>query len=425
MLLKTLKTCLFFCVMVSANAQNFVDATIFKPNGDSISGQINYQEWYVNPAFITFRAAKSAKTQEFRPKDLSKFVIKSKNEVYESAVVVVLDQTLRDLEAKDASATLKDALQSLKFRSDTAFLLVLEKGRAGLYSYVDKNTMEHYFVRKGKGMYGELMNPKFKIKEGERRFVEQNKMSYINVEDYKTRLSELTVDCPKLKQEINNLGYSPGYFRSLINKYNDCVGENEYSKKISKIKIKYFATIGLSLPVAKVNGLFYNEESTIVGKLTPLIGGGFETVWGRELNPLRIGAEINLVSNKYQGEVSGNNRTISYNAKLVGINLFPFFKLNLYNNSQKEQTFFVKLGTILTYYPTRFCEKKYVVPAGLFGDQSFTLSKTAFSIVISGGYQFKHLYIEGQFLPYSGDVILYNEDTFRAIGGTLKVGYVF
>lgn len=425
MLLKTLKTGLFLCVMVSANAQNFVDATIFKLNGDSISGQINYQEWYINPAFITFRTAKSAKIQEFRPKDLSKFVIKSKNEIYESAVINVLDQTERDLEAIDASPSIKEALQSLKFRRDTAFLLVLEKGKGSLYSYVDNRSLEHYFIRKDKGRYIELMNPKMKITES-KIGMEVSRISYLHIEDYKTRLKELTSDCSEFAKEIDNLGFFQGNFSSIISRYNNCVGKNDYSKNASKIKVKYFATIGISLPMAQVNGLFYNESSIFLGKLTTPIGGGFEVSLGqRGLNPLRLGAEMSLTSNKYQSEISGNNRTVSYNAKLIGVHLFPYLKANLFDKKQREQVLFFKIGAILTYYPTRSCEKKYVAPANFFADESFTLTSKAFSIVVSGGYQFKHLYIEGLFLPYSENLILNSDDTFRVIGGTLKLGYIF
>lgn len=425
MILKSLRICLLLCVAFTANAQkNFVDAIVYHHNGDSIQGQISYQEWYINPDFIVFKAKNATKTVEFRPKDIAKFVIKGKNEIYESATLDVLDQTERDLEAIDAIPTLKEALQSLTYRRDTAFLLVLEKGEGSLYSYIDNKSLEHFFVKKGKGKYIELMKLKFKITEN-KIGRELSRISYLNVEDYKTRLVDLTGDCPKFEKVINTLEYSQDKLADLINSYNECVDKKEYSKKATKAKIKYFVNTGLSVPMAQVNGLFYNNSNIIVGKLSPMIGGGFETIIGRELSPLRIGAEIYATSNKYQGELTGSNRSVSYNSKFVGVHLFPFLKVSLYNKKQANQSVSFKFGTILTYYTNSFCEKTYVQPANLFPMESFDLTKKALSIVLSAGYQFKHIYVEGLFQPFSQNLIIDSEDTFKAIGGTLKVGYIF
>jgi hypothetical protein len=424
MLFKTLKICFFLCIIASAKAQNFVDATIFKTNGDSISGQINYQEWYINPEFITFKAKNSSKIQEFRPKDLSKFVVKSKNEIYESAIINVLDQTERDLEAIDASPSIKDALQSLKFRSDTAFLLVLEKGKGSLYSYVDNRSLEHYFIRKDKGWYIELMNPKMKITES-KIGMEVSRISYLHIEDYKTRLKELTSDCPKLEKEIDNLGFFQGNFSSIINRYNDCVGKNDYSKENAKPKLKYYATTGLSLPMAFVNSLYYGEYERINGKLTVPIGIGIELKGGRGSNPISFGGELGFAKNVYNHQISRDNgRAIIYNSTLIGLHGVPYIKASFFNKKRINYSTFFKAGLVFSYYSKATFTVDYI-PVFTNNTDVYKLKKTSFSFFFSGGYQIKNWFLEGRFEPYSLSLIDYGDDVFKTLRAFLLVGYVF
>ena len=422
MLLKTLKTCLFFCVMVSANAQNFVDATIFKPNGDSISGQINYQEWYINPAFITFRAAKSAKTQEFRPQDLFKFVIKSKNEIYESATVDIHIESLHDLEHKDVSPSLSEGIRSIKFDKEAVFLLLLEKGKVSLYQYVDKKSIEHYFMQKENKEYVELLNLKFRI------MAANGKLYLANYEDYKAKLAALSVDCPQVNDEFGNLEFKESKLQNIVARYNNCVGKQEYTKPSNKKAIiKYYAFTGISLPMALVDGIYYGQLTTIKGKLTVPIGVGVEIGTGRELNPIRIGAEVNIASNVYDYLISSNNgRETRYEANLLGIHLMPYLKASFYSKTKVGQSLFVKIGLPLSYYPKANYQQSYI-PVLSSSKNVFQLEKTSFGVAISGGYKLKRLFLEGKYEPYSLNLIGYGQfaSVFRTVRLSLVGGYFF
>jgi hypothetical protein len=359
-----------------------------------------------------------------RPKDISKFVIKGKNEIYESAVINVLDQTQRDLEAEDASPSIKDALQSLKFRRDTAFLLVLEKGKGSLFSYVDSRSLEHYFIRKDKGKYIELMNLKMKIIEATIG-MELSRISLIYVEDYKTRLTELTSECPKLANEIDKLGFYQSNFISIVSRYNDCVGKKEYSKQDAKPKLRYYATTGLSLPMAFVNSLYYSKYERINGKLTVPIGAGFELKAGRGLSPLSFGGELNIAKNVYNHQISTNNgRAIIYNSTIIGFHAVPYLKINFYNKKQLDHAVFFKTGLVLSYYPKATFMVDYI-PVFVNNTDVYKLEKTSLGTFVSAGYQVKNWFLEGRVEPYALNLIGTGDDVFKTLRGFLLVGYNF
>lgn len=422
MLTKTFPICLFLFIPFSIFAQkNFIDAVVYKNNGDSIVGQINYQEWYINPNSITFKASNATKVQEFTPKDLKKFVIKSKNEIYESATFKVQDKTSHDLDMKDASPSVKDALQSLKYREDTAFLLVIEKGRASLYSYIDQKTVEHFFVKKDNGFYIELMNLTFKIKE------KSGKHVIANAEDYKTRLKDLSSDCPKMEKDIKGLTFFQDNLALFINAYNDCVGKAEYSKKNGITSIKYYVTTGIIFPSAFVSGITYAKFNTIKGKPYIPIGVGLELRAKRELNPVRLGAELNFLSSEYDVTESNGDRTNRHEAKLVGLNFQPFFKYSLYSKRITGHSAYFKAGIALSYYFKANYTKSYLVPANLFAPDVFTLHKTSGVFTLAGGYKIKNWFLEARFEPYAFNLITSSNDSdvFRTIRFGFMGGYVF
>lgn len=421
MLLKTLKTCLFLCLVISAKAQNFVDATIFKLNGDSISGQINYQEWYINPAFITFRTAKSAKTQEFRPKDISKFVIKSKNEIYESATVDIHFESMHDLEHKDVSPSLSEGIKSIKFDKETVFLLLLAKGKVSLYHYVDKSSLEHYFMQKGNKEYIELLNLKFRIMAANGKFY------LANYEDYKTKLAALSVDCPKINDEFGNLEFKESKLQDIVALYNNYVGKQEYTKLSNKkVKAKYYAFTGISLPRAFVAAPYFGQFKTIKGKLTvPLIGAGIEIGMGRELSPTKFGAELNVASNVYDYEIStSNGRLTRYEANLLGIHLMPYMKGSFYNKKKSGQSLFFKIGLPISYYIKANYQQSYI-PAIFNSTDVFSVKKTSVGIAFSGGYKIKQLFLEGKLEPYTSLIVEKGTEIFMTIRTSFVVGYFF
>ena len=76
----------FFQFGVVQAQKNFVQARIFKPNGDSISGFINYKGLKNNPIKISFKTNKTdLKSQVFLPLDLRGFEVN--NEAYETSIV--------------------------------------------------------------------------------------------------------------------------------------------------------------------------------------------------------------------------------------------------------------------------------------------------------------------------------------------------
>ncbi len=420
-----LKISFFLCLATVVNAQsNYVDAVVYKNNGDSIKGQINYQEWFINPDAITFKAANAIKTQEFRPKDIAKFVIKSKDMIYESSPINVINQTLRDLEAQDASLSIKDALESLKFRKDTAFLSVLEKGKASLYLYVDNNSIEHYFVRKDQGKPVELLNVKMKIIE-DKKGLEVSRISYLYLEDYKTRLKELTSDYPKLAKEIDRMGLFESDISYIINSYNDLAGKNEFSQKKGKNSIQYYVTTGLSLPKAHVNA--FGLTTVISGKPTIPIGVGLELKAKKGLDPMRLGAELSWAYNVYDKEISISDRVIKHEARLQGLHFTPYLKASFYSKKMTGYSAYCKLGVTLSYYLKANYKVSYLVPVNFFEPDVYKVDKTSGVAMASVGFKMKKWFSEVKIEPYSLNLVRTDSpsDYFQTIRYGFVVGYLF
>ena len=85
---------LLICFYCSYSQSNFSDAVLFKSNGDSIKGQIDYRNWKLNPGIIIFNQDGGA-TQEFKPTDLKAFYVVPNQEYYVSEEVEV-DQRAGD-----------------------------------------------------------------------------------------------------------------------------------------------------------------------------------------------------------------------------------------------------------------------------------------------------------------------------------------
>ncbi|NJL75915.1 MAG: hypothetical protein HC892_13725 [Saprospiraceae bacterium] len=68
---------------------NFVAANITTRQGETVSGEIDYQEWIVNPKTIRFRKNEGSAVQTFKPIDLKSFTIAQNQEQYVASEVYV------------------------------------------------------------------------------------------------------------------------------------------------------------------------------------------------------------------------------------------------------------------------------------------------------------------------------------------------
>ncbi|MBL7817440.1 MAG: hypothetical protein JNL70_20710 [Saprospiraceae bacterium] len=422
-MIKTLKTVLLSLFFFSVHAQNgFVDAIVYKSDGSTMTGQIKYQEWFINPEFVQFRASNSSNIQKLYPKDISKFTITGKNETYQSAILEIANRTTKDLEASDAYETERDALQSINWRQDTVFLRLLEKGNLSLFSYVTlQSPSEHFFIQKGKEKYIELLNLKFRLKDPQGKHT----IVYSFIKDYITRLTYATDDCKYFISKLTNLELNESDLKRIVKTYNNCVGKSEYSSASAKAKVNFFVQTGVALPFATINS--FGKYDNIKGNLTVPIGLGLEIRAGRALSPLRIGTTLSFVSSKFDQYLSANSREIQYDAKLTGLYLMPYMRANFASKIRVGHAYFFKLGLNLAYFPKADYTKSYTQPANFFSPEVYDLKSSSITASLIAGYQIKKWFAEVKMeqFPLSLIPANINDNIFKPWHHSFLVGYYF
>jgi hypothetical protein len=398
MLTKTLKSCLFISLclyttgMLSAQ-NNFVEATIFKNKKDSILGFIDYQEWYINPKTIAFKAKQVQKIQTFSPTDITRFTLKSKMDTYQSAIVDINKNEAFESRKSAVYESIREAMSEFKLTRDTVFLLLLAKGAVNLYTFVDAGNVEHFFIQKDEEPYVELLNLKFNIRKTNTNYVS-------DFESYKTQLTAALNGCPSFTINVKTLAFNQKTLQQVVHQYNQCMGKDGFVRPIEKSSIAFYGFTGLGFPGAKITDAFL-RKSNIWGKIAPTVGGGFELSISHKYQPLKLGAELNLTILNYESEILYpiGGDTVYNAAKLVGINLSPFIKTNFYNKRNPNQSYFFKFGLVGSYYPKASYQKDTRTSWNGSYHLDQKLEKTAFGVFVSGGLNIKKLFVEARYEP--------------------------
>lgn len=230
---------LTFPLLLSAQ-RKYTAGQVVTRDGDIIKGEIDYREWVINPRTIKFRTGEMVTT--YGPKELRSFRIDSKNEIYESAVVLVNQESL-DWEDLPQYQTYAEVDGEMEMKQDTVFLMVLTRGRVNLYQLIDRQKRNHFYFRKGNGAYEPLIYRKIKVmRPGQilmANVLEDNNLPRALVfEDYKGQLKYILADCGMLDSAIDKLTYSRSIL-DVVNRYNECMGQVIYLKP--KDRARHFA----------------------------------------------------------------------------------------------------------------------------------------------------------------------------------------
>ncbi len=119
---------------------NFLPGTIKKKSGETLSGYIDFRDWFVNPTKISFKIDSVGDPKEFTLFDLDFFEIKGK-ERYVSARV---KKDMRPVKLRDLSV-----MPAVTETEDQVFLRELfNNDKLGLYIYRDFK--DHFYVRDGR-----------------------------------------------------------------------------------------------------------------------------------------------------------------------------------------------------------------------------------------------------------------------------------
>lgn len=186
--------------------KNFQPGTVILLYGDSLAGEINYQEWKQSPLKISFRQTATGAISTYFPGDLKSFRVSG--ETYESAKVLVDKRS-------DYVSQLND-IAKIQTYPDSVFLRPLVKGDKALYYF--NNATEHFYIRK-EGAFELLRFKKYLENTSSGPVMHTNK-------EYVSQLSAYLSDCPKFTQQISRSSYSLKSLRQLFADYHACLGKD-------------------------------------------------------------------------------------------------------------------------------------------------------------------------------------------------------
>ncbi len=247
---------LFFLSAGVYAQENFMPGFLIMPNGDTLQGEIDNQNWRINPEFVLFKRGASSVGVEYYPTDIKAFVVLGE-EYYES-VSATFDYVSRDV--KDIG--LQDRQNPVQ---DNVFAMVLYQSELSLLRAMDKKNNEiHYIIRKKDGPAEPLIYRRFLIEA-------DGKSSIREVSIYKSQISAATKDgCSELSGEVANLKYNEKALLAFIKAYNDCMDATaNFEKKAEKLQIQFGVAAGMSF-----NQLEFSGDS---GAFPDLENGNFKS----------------------------------------------------------------------------------------------------------------------------------------------------
>ncbi len=208
-----MKSLYLFCagLLLAATAlaqRNYVSAALLLQNGDSLSGQIDYRKWDVNPLSVSFREGNDAAAREYAPADIKGFLIRGNQEMYLSmpAAIDVTQETVDHLSATQH----RDSIGGVHF------LRVLMDGPVKLLLYTDRFHRQHFFIME-KDSLTALIKKQVYISNQESVGYGQLKTHHF----YRQQLAGVFGDCVPARH-LSVLDYSERALRSVLQQYAGC-----------------------------------------------------------------------------------------------------------------------------------------------------------------------------------------------------------
>lgn len=298
-----------FCQKVQAQ-RNFIQGVIVTSQGDSISGLIDYQNWFKNPDEIDFKRIIDGEIISFNSFDLNSFAVD--DEVYVSA--------LTDVELSPFRMEGLNGNSALNLESKRVFLQTVINGKKSLYHYKDANGKDHFYIK----MDGEYTLLRHK------RYLKNKQIQEIKT--YQGQLGYYLTGCTAIESKIKNLKFGKRYFENLFVSYYKCTGDKiDFRKETERIKSSFGLLAGLSVSsVSFESGSFINAVSItdFSSSVNASFGVYMESQFSRQLGKWSLQNELFFSSYELSGQVATYNSatftTIRYDSRIG----YSYIKLN-------------------------------------------------------------------------------------------------
>jgi hypothetical protein len=315
----------FFLILFTCSAfaqDNFVQGEVVINNGDTLKGEINYQDWKVTPEKIEFKSGGILRV--FRVSDVKSFKVKGDRFISEKIKLDVTVQKLQRMNRTDKP----------RFTEKKVFLNVLEEGDVSLYEYYDSRP--HYFAKKGNDLI-ELTN---------RAYLDDDN-NLITNKKYLGQLSLLLNECSSVRIS-ENLSYKRKELSKLIGKYNTCINpslEGGYTKDLNRKTSHFYATAGFFASNLAIESRAITLKNFDGGSLsTPSIGVAYEI--GISKNRQKWAMYTELVYNRYNQSYDNDKPSTSFvkydplKVDYSTIGLSVLFRYKFHKDKRKVTPFF-------------------------------------------------------------------------------------
>lgn len=322
------------CIFNSVAQNNFVDGIIVSNQNDTLIGQINFKDWYINPTNIEFKI--DEKIRNFSPLDIKEFQVE--NEIYKSAVIK------SEISSRKVHALSPN--KELSIRIDTSFVRCLIIGNKSLYSNITKEENQNFYIGSD-DQYTLLEYKKYANQIGKKKFVsEEKKFSF--------QLLEYLDKCKYLNSSILEISYTEASIIELFSKYYDQCASGKLAFKDNVESKSEKNKIGLLLGGQVTNLTFngtpsfeYLNESKFSTALKPVVGMFYELYFKRRRNKISFVNEISYnyfqTDAQYEDRKHENhilNYDIRFNYHYVDLN--TLFRVRVI---KKRFNFFGNVGT--------------------------------------------------------------------------------
>lgn len=223
---------LLIAVAVSVFSQdNYQPGRIVTHQGDTLSGEINYQLWSFNPTSIQFKSNAGGVTT-YHPKDIKGFLLS--------------DAQYRSYKVSYDSSSKKvqhlTSVQIATYKEETLFLKVLMLSRYNLFELMDEGERIHYFIADGDKIE-ELVNHPFKVeRNGAKVGIAENRIFVRQLRQYVSPCKSLAIN--------ENMPYRRKNLQEVITEFANCsgyTGPSGVMESKAKMKIAFGLTAGVGL----------------------------------------------------------------------------------------------------------------------------------------------------------------------------------
>ena len=307
---------IYICIVnisSSYSQKNLKPGYVVDINNDTIKGTIDYRNWDKTPRAIVFKGLSDQSATKYTANTIKSFSVAG--ERYVTGIVTIDKSGYRESELTET--------ETLQYKTDTVFLLVLVEGSKSLYYLKDENTKMYFFISQN-GIFETLELIKY-LEKGDGAYYSQTK------EKFKGQLNYYLQDCPSSQKRILNVSYTKNDLIKLFNEYYKCTQkEILYQREFEKIRVEFGITGGLS--ITKIEFFGHDYFQPLIDSDYPLsknfaLGGSFSIIFPRSQDRWSIRNELLYTSYKVNGFNLDSNDPNIYTKTYSSIG-YSYIKLN-------------------------------------------------------------------------------------------------